>query len=116
MPYEAKKQVTSYTDKSVINRSHPPVVIAKEMPTGTAAFKKGTILVSSNAGALSPIAPYNPTANPQQQTVGVATSDYDPAHGSLVEVLVHGTVNKDMLLADPKQIALLVSQHPIYTI
>ena len=116
MPFNAVTQRDPITEDSVINRTHPPVIVTKKTDTSvTTAFKKGTILVSSDNG-VAPMAAYDAAANPQQETVGVAVSDFDPEHGDLVEVLIHGTVTQEMLIADADQIALLLSQHPIYAI
>ena len=116
MPFKAVTQKDPIIEESVINRTHPPVIVTKKTDASvTTPFKKGTILVSGDNG-VTPMAAYDPDANPQQKTVGVAVSDFNPDHGDLVEIVVHGTVNKEMLDADADQIALLLSQHPIYAI
>lgn len=115
MPFNAVTQKETIPVDSVINRTHPPVIVTKKVDPSTKSFKKGTILVSGDNG-VAPMAAYDAAAEEQQQTVGVAVNDFDPDNGDLVDVLIHGTVTKEMLLADADQIALLVSQHPIYAI
>ena len=116
MPFNAVTQKYTINENSVINRTHPPVIVTKKTDASVKTpFKKGTILVSGDNG-VAPMAAYDAAAEVQQETVGVAVNDFDPDHGDLVEVLVHGTVTEEMLDADADQIALLVSQHPIYAI
>lgn len=115
MPYNAVRTTTTQNHDSVISRLHPPVIVTKAIPSDEPAFEKGTILVQTDTG-IRAIEAYDPAADPQQQTVGVAASDYDPSYSDMVEVLIHGTVVEEMMLADADQIALLTSQHPIYTV
>jgi len=115
MPYEAVKETTTYNQDSVINRLHPPVTVTKTIADGVTAFGKGTILAKTDDG-VKPMEAYDPEAETEQTIVGVATNDYDPNVANMVEAIVHGTVNKEMLLADDDQIALLTSQLPIYAV
>jgi len=115
MAYHAVKEQTQYNQDSVVNRLHPPVIVTKTIADGVGAFDKGTILAKTDDG-IKPMVAYDPDADPQQVIVGVATSDFDPAIVNMVEAIVHGTVTKEMLLADDDQIALLTSQLPIYAV
>lgn len=86
----------SYSKKTILDRTHPPVVQSGQFLADQGTLPQG-LIVAKNGDNL--YVPYAPTAtNGTQNPKGVLTDELDTTQSTTATVLKHGTVVEEALL------------------
>lgn len=98
MPFNAKLGSLNYTEKPIIDKTHPPVLLAVGFPSGGGELKRG-LLVAVATASLDEYVTYNPAADDGTQNLkGVLTSSIDTTDSATVgTIIVHGSVVEENL-------------------
>ena len=113
MPYNAVKQTTTVEEPGIVDYSHPPVIVTRQMNPNVNTLQAGSIVMLTDTGIKKYV---KPTDGSEVTILGITVEAYDKTNGNLVRVLRHGTVVKERLNATAEEIADCEAQNPIYAI
>ena len=88
MAFNANLGTQSFKEVTVIDYTHPPVVLDFAVATGQGELFPGTVVALNEAGA---VVPYDPEGtSPVNEPVGILTTRIDTENEDVAPVLVHG--------------------------
>jgi len=96
MAFDAVLGKQTFSERQVIDGTHPAVVVSMKVKANQGELPGGTIVAKDQNGE---IVPYDPTGNaPVNEPIGVIVYTVDTSKETIAPVLRHGTVVKRALL------------------
>lgn len=103
MVYDAKLGTQTFTEKVVVDGTHPAIILAMKIKPNQGELKAGLIVALDTNGE---VVPYNPTGQaPLNIPIGVLTVSIDTTKETVGSVLRHGTVVRKNLLVGNNPVA-----------